>query len=167
MRDDAPDLAEPILGWRAWLVTREFNGWRLRSPYRGTAWPAGEALVARCRQPLALLRPRGRLERHSAPSEGCVCGIYAAREPEAALRHLEATLTSLPRWPAVLGLVALWGKVIESELGWRAERGYPLTLFSAPGWKPIDIERGAAALEQYDVPLKPIGGASWVRATAP
>jgi hypothetical protein len=64
---------------------------------------------------------------HVAPELACGCGIYAAREPEEALRY--ALGRDEPHVVGrVLGLVALWGRVVEGEHGWRAQRAYPYEL---------------------------------------
>jgi hypothetical protein len=62
----------------------------------------------------------------------------------------------------VIGRVALWGDVVESESGWRASVGYPSQLFV-----PIPMENArrslrrravvdevAVALELYGVPVE-------------
>jgi hypothetical protein len=56
---------------------------------------------------------------HAAPHVGCSCGLHATHEAEVLRRT---------RTPAVLGRVALWGRVIEHDLGFRAEFGYPQSL---------------------------------------
>ena len=40
----------------------------------------------------------------------------------------DAVVLERTRSPAVIGIVALWGRVIEHELGYRAEFGYPQRL---------------------------------------
>jgi hypothetical protein len=85
----------------------------LQSVLYDDVWRPARELVATC------------ASGHRAPDEECACGIYAAREPDEALRYLvgrdEAQVVG-----RLLGRVALWGKVIECERGWRAERAYPL-----------------------------------------
>jgi hypothetical protein len=56
---------------------------------------------------------------HGAPNVDCSCGLYGTHE---------ADLLRRTRTPAVLGRVALWGRVIEHDLGYRAEFGYPQRL---------------------------------------
>ena len=56
---------------------------------------------------------------HEAPHLGCTCGLHGTHD----LDPLRRT-----RCPAVLGRVALWGRVIEHELGFRARYGYPQRL---------------------------------------
>lgn len=104
--------AEPIVAWRSWGLT----GWRdgshllLRPVARRAApWKPREVAEATCRtSPF-----------HAAPATECRCGLYAS-----------PTLDLLRRTkcPAVLGRVALWGRVIEHERGFRAHFAYPQRL---------------------------------------
>ena len=109
----APDYAEALIGWRVWCVVETRAGLRLASVIHEHAWPVAHETVARC--------DNG----HEAPDPACACGIHAAREPAAVLSYLHGR--DEPRTVArVLGRVQLWGRVVEHEGGWRAERAYPL-----------------------------------------
>jgi hypothetical protein len=91
-------------------------------PYR---WPPRVALRATCEKGTP----------HLSPSTRCTCGIYAAREPELLLGFLPPPIRRAATiiTPAVmgyetvlaLGLVSVWGEVVEGELGWRGEFAYP------------------------------------------
>jgi hypothetical protein len=96
-----PDLAEAIVGWRAWKLDTRGS---LVSLSRHDVWPVGQPLVARCDR-----------ARHEAPSQECTCGIYAFRSE-----------CSAPRGMAV-GKVKLWGRVVAHERGYRAEFARPLS----------------------------------------
>ena len=126
----APDLIEPIVGYRGWgyrtsdrgvdlfAIGRMPDGHFAKSDWEGArnSW-----VTASCRY---VLEPT-----HVAPDEDCTCGYYATRSaddvamfgiashPRAAddLEHRGASGT-------VLGRVLLAGKVIEHEFGYRAER---------------------------------------------
>jgi len=104
--------AEPILAWRAWTLSGRRDGSRLRlRPIVGSRrpWPPFHPARAVC------ARPRG----HHAPDPACTCGLHATRTPD---------LLRRTRDPAVVGTVALWGRVIEHEHGYRAEFAYPQRL---------------------------------------
>lgn len=104
--------AEPILAWRSWTLTgrRDGDGLLLRPVTAGSRpWRPREVAHATCRLAWS----------HEAPNLDCSCGLHAARELEALRRT---------RCPAVLGRVALWGRVIEHEHGYRARFGYPQRL---------------------------------------
>jgi hypothetical protein len=102
--------AEPIVAWRSWALTGRHDGTRLLlRPVAGrrSPWRPRELATATCK--------RGGVF-HEAPAIDCTCGLHASQ-----------TLDILRRTkcPAVLGRVALWGRVIEHELGYRARFGYP------------------------------------------
>ena len=104
--------AEPILAWRSWTLTgrRDGEGLLLRPVTAGSrAWRPREVAQATCRLAWS----------HEAPNADCSCGLHATRE----LDFLRRT-----RCPAVLGRVALWGRVIEHEHGYRARYAYPQRL---------------------------------------
>lgn len=113
----APDLAtdrsdEAIEAWRVWSLTGRRDGSDLLlRPVAGRSrpWLPMRPAEAACK------RWRG----HEAPSIDCTCGLYGTHEPDI----LRRTKT-----PGVLGRVALWGRVIEHDLGFRARFGYPQRL---------------------------------------
>ncbi len=109
---DPPLTTEPILAWRAWTLSghRDGTGLRLR-PIAGSRrpWPPLRPARAACK----------RARFHSAPEWACTCGLHATRTPD---------LLRRTRDPAVVGTVALWGRVIEHELGYRGEFAYPQRL---------------------------------------
>ncbi|MGH2722076.1 MAG: hypothetical protein ACRDJO_10815 [Actinomycetota bacterium] len=135
-----PDGIEPIVGWRYWRV----DGSALGSLTRDAPWSPLQGFEAGCR--LA--------GRHGpVPDPACNCGVYAARD----LRTLQAMATPSVRHPLAVGKVALWGRIIPAERGYRAQFGYPKRLWliwesleqlGHPGAQRVDI---AAA---YGVPVE-------------
>lgn len=120
----APDLLEAVIGWRVWRIDARH---RLRSALRDELWEPRRPLVAACEVD------------HAAPDQRCDCGIYAVRRPE----HARAYLVGRNRPEAVhrvLGRVALWGRVVECEQGWRAQYAYPARI-----WVPDCAEAGSVA----------------------
>lgn len=134
-----PDLVEPIIGWRCWSVKLDPQSGSpylssvtaLRSIYPGNYWPKKEALVAQCLRSVGLgpEDPCG-----ESPNRLCSCGIYAFAKfnPELAAVPPRTTRYGVHIGPGfctqVMGRVALWGKVIRHERGYRAEKAYPVTL---------------------------------------
>lgn len=100
---------EPILAWRTWALTGHRDGTDLLlRPVAGRSRPW------RPMQPVEAACKHARL--HAAPHVECTCGLHGTHD----LDILRRT-----RCPAVLGRVALWGRVIEHELGYRAQYAYP------------------------------------------
>jgi hypothetical protein len=143
---DAPDLIEPVLGYREWVLI----GDELSSPLARTVWGA-EPVEAEClpgprrafglwRQPAEHLGP--------APDPECVCGIYALFAPERP-RHRD-------RLAVVRGAVALWGRIAVEERGMRAEfaRIVALAIPASPRGADAPIRRAAARLGVEAVPAR-------------
>jgi hypothetical protein len=155
-----PDLVEPVVGWRTWLVRWTSDGFRLHSVVFPTVWTPGVALSAAClgRPQRALFRPWRRLPLHEgAADRSCECGVYAARHIELAGRYLGDAIAPLRTWNRAIGLVGLWGRVLECEAGWRASLAYPLRIYLPV----VDTNRRfvsgfAHDLRTYGVPVVPM-----------
>jgi hypothetical protein len=105
-------VSEPIVAWRAWTIAGSIDGSLVRLlPIAGDRrpWPARKPVVAACK------RSHG----HVVPGFACTCGVHATRH-QVQLRRA--------RDPGAIGTVALWGRVVEHELGFRAAVGYPQRL---------------------------------------
>jgi hypothetical protein len=156
-----PDFVEPLQAWRVWRVGMLQGRVVLKSLYVGAVWEPAIPLAATCSQ---RHRPRLRPWRlepsdHAPPEMGCRCGIYGVQSVIAARSYLERP-DLLCRGERVIGRVALWGDVVEGELGWRASRAYPIELFvPAPAVVRSGLRRRAhmdeilRALEEYRVPV--------------
>jgi hypothetical protein len=105
-------LAEPIHAWRTWTLLGSRDGSRVRlAPIAGGGrpWPPRRPAEASCT----------RHRSHVRPELDCTCGLHAVESPD----ELRRT-----RDPAVLGTVALWGRIVEHEHGFRAALAYPQRL---------------------------------------
>src|SRR3990170_3267992 len=135
--NEVPDGINPIVGVRAWRVQQTLRKEdRLFSVYKsGINWPIGRKLEAQCVQPssvwaglrgatpnmftMALAKAAGDsskdLPAHQAPYDECSCGIYA----------LNSSLTEneVKPWQisAIIGIVLLWGRILEGDRGYRAQ----------------------------------------------
>jgi hypothetical protein len=107
---------EPILGWRAWKIDRG----RLYSTVWGNLWPERTRLEARCGLG-GRSSPGGLRGMHDAPSLQCECGIYALKAQEDAL-YLARQIMAPD--VAAIGRVSLWGRVVETQRGYRGQYGY-------------------------------------------
>jgi hypothetical protein len=160
-----PDYAGPRIGWRVWNVVEIDGDFRLSSLVYRTIWLPRSEVVARCRRPLAAL-PWERMPLHGPPNYDCLCGIYAVETPARALPYLTSRLAhGRNAVPRIMGLVSLWGRIVESEGGWRATYGYP-ALLVVPGREPVpgrgparrlrkslSPQAMASALADYAVPV--------------
>jgi hypothetical protein len=148
-----------------WSVVAAEDGLRLASLVYHELWEPREAATARCRRTLAAL-PWGRIPLHDPPNYDCCCGIHAVSTSDRALAYLDSAVDKSPRAvQRVLGTVSLWGRVVESERGWRAAHAYPSCIVvpsrrlqraaAAALWpyrlSPRDVAR---ELEAYGVPVE-------------
>jgi hypothetical protein len=145
----APDAAalpiqigeEPIIGWRLWHVLPGER--RLRPIFkRGLVWKPREAQEAVCPE-----------ESHDVPDEKCRCGVYTVCHAMLLQevhwdRHPPKGVPPLPG-VIVVGQVALWGRIIQHERGWRSQFAYPshLYVFSE------DADLAAGLRDEYLVPV--------------
>jgi hypothetical protein len=113
---DAPLVAGPLYGLRAWSVRRTAGGDRLAGPFAATEWPA-DGLSATCTY-----------AGHAAPGGDCSCGVYGWHPTE----HSAATVLDGGR-DSVGGIVAVWGAVEVHRAGFRAAHGRPHVLVLPPG----------------------------------
>jgi hypothetical protein len=147
----APDYVEPVVAWRTWCVVETDSTVRLRSVVHETVWSPCVALDAQCLY-------HGRVGHEApSPSAACTCGIYGARDLVAALEYVftPSTRATIPN--RVIGRVSLWGRVLESDGGWRAEHAYPERLLVAPAREDADgsvASEVARKLSAYRVPVE-------------
>ncbi|MGI9021956.1 MAG: hypothetical protein ACR2HV_01745 [Acidimicrobiales bacterium] len=130
----APD--EAVVGWRYWQV----RAGRLRSvTQRDTEWKPGRVLSARCMG-----------AGHRAPDPGCDCGFYGARDIDRLRQH---GLCLAPEALAI-GRVALWGRVLDDDAGWRGEFGRPVSVAVVPELVgEAELATMVGALGAYGVPV--------------
>jgi hypothetical protein len=145
----------------------------LQSLNADTVWEPGIALAANCATRQRSRRRPWRIETpaHEAPELDCTCGIYGVRSAAVARWYLERRAALFYNAERVVGRVALWGDVVESESGWRAQRAYPIELF-VPAATTLrgGLRRGAyvdeigLALSAYRVPVEvlAVGGVAVV-----
>lgn len=124
--------AEPIVGWRYWRFTA--GSGRLTSvTQRGFTWEVERPLVARCVG-----------GGHPAPDVGCNCGIHASAD----LAGLRDHALCLAPGALVVGEVALWGRVVLDDHGYRGEVAAPRRL-----WLVGDDPAVLDPLGAYGVPV--------------
>lgn len=109
------------VGWRCWRLKlqggRRSNHWALKSCAVGHTWEPGVAGMTK--QPDDV--------------EDDELGFHAFKDRDQA----EVYAADVGN-PKCLGRVALWGNIIEHELGWRAQYAYPLSIAWAMTPEQID-----------------------------
>ncbi|HZD18912.1 MAG TPA: hypothetical protein VE669_12295 [Actinomycetota bacterium] len=126
---EAEHQTEPILGWRAWRLHRIGPDLRIVPTTPRPPWEPRVAIRASCtgaHTRLYLVFNPELAPQHRSPMPGCTCGIHAIKDP--------ARLTRSGRTAAVVGRIAMWGRVIEHTRGWRAELAYPSRLRLVCSW---------------------------------
>jgi hypothetical protein len=144
-----PDLVQVITAYRAWR-TEAVNGQvRLAALGMYTVWQPRQKVEAECIQWASwkmrrLLSNEACPLEHDAPDANCCCGIWGFKSIENLRLALGRRYT-----PSVIGKVSLWGRVIETENGFRAQYAYPEELWA--------YSAGSSAEELglvYGVPVK-------------
>jgi hypothetical protein len=89
---------------------------------------------------------------HSAPHEGCSCGLYAYKEPPRVdYRYYDySPMAAAPYQNEVWGVVSLIGKVIVHTKGYRAQQARPVAIAYADGIEEAVKDYGLIVLENLD-----------------
>ncbi len=119
MSDELETLTklEYLTAWRTWRVWMSESGPSLHSVSTSAAlgaWMPCEAMEARCGY-LEMNPPACACD--SCPGDDTLCDIYAYKEAPITVRHEMG----------MVGQVALWGTVIEHDIGFRGQYAYPLS----------------------------------------
>lgn len=140
-------------------MVQQRRRFRLRSVVFDTVWPAETELTAGCNRLWTRVRNRFAWRSdpvHEVPVWRCSCGIYATSDPELAAEYLY--LYSEVHQPHVVyravGLVSLWGSVVEGEAGWRASHAYPKRIFLPSSRRRHEVEIIRDGLADYGVPVE-------------
>lgn len=142
---------EPIVGYRAFrVVAFQRRGGvaelRIASLTGRMLWTPRQEAHADC-QPSFAGFGYGFTNRglHEAPWPGCKCGIWATRDRDDAEQEAASGDAEL------IATVFLWGRVLEYEHGWRAEKAYPRTM-TLRG-KAADREIARELEQLYGIPV--------------
>jgi hypothetical protein len=155
----APDLIEPVVGFRNWRIFRTGRGvGELSSPYFPVSWsePVVRAECRRWRTAEALLDAP-----HQAPDPECGCGIRAYRTSTGDFSKVD--------YRGVSGIVTIWGRIeigsdeMRAELArvealglysrWsRRQREAVLEVAAHLGAEVVDLRELDAAAASYGAP---------------
>lgn len=137
-------LIEPFRAWRAWEVVKHpHRGMLLRSLTYRVHWPPRRSFRAHCLREWSFPAMQQEVtEKHCAPDVGHRCGVYSVKNREGARAWGGGGGRVM-----VLGIVLVWGKVIEHEDGYLAEYAYPLAFeelgnaaaWESAGWEPEQV----------------------------
>jgi hypothetical protein len=130
----APDLVEPVVGFRHWRL----SGDGLRSMFRPVEWQ-GPEMRARCLQ--------GKHDPRPAPHKACSCGIYAYYD----LCPLTASVMTSD---LIAGVVIVWGTLELHSDGMRASNARIVGL-SLPIARGAKRQALAEMAERLGVPAVP------------
>jgi hypothetical protein len=136
----------PIIAYRVWQVTLDDGEpQNLRSLTYKIRWKPLRPMRAHClysMKPLVQPTPVWHHPDEQCPCLRHTCGIYAMKDTEN-LESWGGTYDN-PSLLRVVGRVSLWGKVLQHELGYRAEYAYPVSFV-----QPEDPEIGAWLEREY------------------
>ena len=140
----APDLAGPVVGFRAWRIV----GDRILSPYIPCTWD-GPILHAACFDANRRLQlGKGWLtEPHDSPHPDCQCGIYAYHRPGTQAYYGDFDWSE--------GVITAWGRIEAHRDGLRAEHARIEALSRPPAHEPQRRRAVEAIGERLGVPLVP------------
>jgi hypothetical protein len=130
-----PDYISPIIGYRVWT----WGTTGLKS-LCGERWKPSQSLAARCRASSVVGRAEVVHDTRDVPQANCTCGVYAVKT----LDHFRSA--GYERF-GIHGEVYLWGKVVEHELGYRAQFAYPKNFVLPPELIPSDTKEMESRLE--------------------
>jgi hypothetical protein len=148
-------VAAAYVGFRHWHV----DGGRLfsigRHPLDDVDCPSGAGGFGRIEWPVSGLTALPCRDGPS-PTLDCSCGVYATTD----LRDPGAAWRSGPHYEHhVIGAVALWGRVVEHESGYRAQHARPLALLDGYGAQDVADVYGVPLLSADDLVVLAAGGA--------
>jgi hypothetical protein len=140
----APDLIEPVVGFRAWRLVGE----RLMSPYIPCRWE-GRVMHAECWPAnRVLFKGEGWLDApHESPDAACQCGVYAYHRPGVQAYYGE--------WLWTEGVVTVWGHLEAHREGLRAAHARIEALAHPPANEPERRRAVEVVAARLDVPLVP------------
>ena len=132
----APDLIEPVIGFRAWWPDRDGRlvPWSMAG---AGAWDV-DVTTAHC--------GRGSKAEHSAPGHDCSCGLYALTD------HRDPRLICDEQ---AVGAIIAWGEMEVHRTGFRAQHACIIALALPAECHGTHRARLAAAALRYRVPLVP------------
>jgi hypothetical protein len=140
-------VAAPYAGFRHWHVVGDRLFSVGRHPLADVLCPSGSGPAGRIEWPVRQLAARPCAD-GPAPTFDCTCGIYATHE----LHDPGSAWRSGPQSARhVVGAVALWGRVVEHEWGYRAQYARPMALLEGVGVEAVADAYGIPVLSAEEL----------------
>lgn len=126
-KESLPYVPNYVIGYRVWDIVVDVGSIErniyLASFTGHTRWPYRQALEAKC------FRPQDLTPHHHTnscpPDIACACGIYAYADAMRLVEEMQRMYSSLIY---TIGAIAMWGRVIRHQHGYRSQYAYPLSL---------------------------------------
>lgn len=90
---------------------------------------------------------------HQAPARDCRCGIWGLKSEWDFLHQTGTTRAVVGH---VSGKVALWGRVLEYALGYRAQYAYPYELYAYHNDPRLPLLRALAGIYAVDLHIRAV-----------
>jgi hypothetical protein len=140
-------VAAPYVGFRHWHVVGDRLCSVGRHPLVGVRCPSGSGPTGRVEWPIRQLAALPCAD-GPAPAFDCSCGIYATHK----LHDPGSAWRSGPQYARhVVGAVALWGRVVEHEWGYRAQYARPVSLLEGFGVETVADAYGIPVLSAEEL----------------
>lgn len=147
-----------VTGWRVWRINEAGladgrHRFTLAAVHiaKAAPWPTRVPYQARCHGTDGHPNPTWHALTSRCPLVDCGCGIYGFRQNTPVRRELDYTKsqTTFP-YGFAWGPVALWGHLMEHDLGYRAEFAYPIALSLLSPYEAA----GRSLADEYAVPVR-------------
>ena len=147
-----------MLGYKA-LIWDPVSGYAV-SPMGLSVWQ-GRFARAVCMADLHV--PDGEVPKHEVPDESCTCGIYATGMVLWLLDYVSNAGLETYGGRCFSAVLRGSGKVVEHEMGWRAEAAEILVVGPTPTIAPAPRRFAEGAAEALGVPFEPsLRGLTWI-----
>ena|SRR5271157_2389264 len=154
----AETIVFPVIAFRIWYISRTLPP-RLKSITTDTIWEPCQRMEAKCTWNSCVckgLHLNYASYDASAHRDVCGAGIYGMKAFDRGFKaynyevNVHKPFNENPVSYIVFGKVYLWGKIIEHELGFRAQYAYPSGIY----WT---AEQSPEIADTYRVPLLALG----------
>jgi hypothetical protein len=127
-----PDYIQALYAWRAWRFDGKYLSAVVHQYQRWESYPQ----PAECFSYQYQSGFSGVYSRHPAPEDTCTCGYYSTLNIRVMKDYARQTMVSFDvemlSEATAIGVVSVWGKVIEHQEGYRSEYAYPKLVIVLP-----------------------------------